>query len=206
MVATGVQYRRLPLDRLADFEGAGIYYAATEIEARYCKGTEAVIIGGGNSAGQAAMYLSRSARCVRVLVRGASLAASMSSYLSSRLEADPRITIEYGAEVSALHGAEHLEALTIRDTKTGASRVVDTRALFIMVGAAPNTEWLSGLVKLDDKGFVITGEGSAASPFATSQPGIFAVGDVRAGSVKRVASSVGEGSVVISKVWEFVNR
>jgi len=208
VVATGVQYRRLPLARLADFEGAGIYYAATEIEARYCKGTEAIIIGGGNSAGQAAMFLSRSARCVRLLVRGSSLAASMSSYLSSRLEADPRIAIEYGAEVSALHGADHLEALTIRDAKTGASRVVDTRALFIMVGAAPNTEWLSGLVKLDDKGFVITGSGvgSAASPFATSLPGVFAVGDVRAGSVKRVASSVGEGSVVISKVWEFVNR
>jgi thioredoxin reductase (NADPH) len=143
-----------------------------------------------------------------VLVRGSSLAASMSSYLSSRLEADPRITIEYGAEVSALHGADHLEALTIRDAKTGASRVVDTCALFIMVGAAPNTEWLSGLVKLDDKGFVVTGSGEAfaASPFATSLPGVFAVGDVRAGSVKRVASSVGEGSVVISKVWEFVNR
>jgi thioredoxin reductase (NADPH) len=208
VVATGVQYRRLPLDRLADFEGAGIYYAATEIEARYCKGTEAVIIGGGNSAGQAAMFLSRSARCVRVLVRGASLAASMSSYLSSRLAADPRISIEYGAEVTALQGTDHLEALTIRDAKTGATRAVDTRALFIMVGAAPNTEWLSGLVKLDDKGFVITGSsaGSAASPFTTSLPGVFAVGDVRAGSVKRVASSVGEGSVVISKVWEFVNR
>jgi thioredoxin reductase (NADPH) len=208
VVATGVQYRRLPLDRLADLEGAGIYYAATEIEARYCKGTEAVIIGGGNSAGQAAMFLSRSARCVRVLVRGASLAASMSSYLSSRLEADPSIAIEYGAEVSALHGTDRLEALTIRDAKTGATRVVDTRALFIMVGAAPNTEWLSGLVKLDDKGFVITGSGagSAASPFSTSLPGVFAVGDVRAGSVKRVASSVGEGSVVISKVWEYVNR
>jgi thioredoxin reductase (NADPH) len=208
VVATGVQYRRLPLDRLTDFEGAGIYYAATEMEARYCKGTEAIIIGGGNSAGQAAMFLSRSARCVRVLVRGTSLAASMSSYLFSRLEADPRITIEYGAEVSALQGADHLGSLTIRDAKSGASRVVDTRALFIMVGAAPNTEWLSGLVKLDDKGFVVTGsgQGSAASPFATSIPGIFAVGDVRAGSVKRVASSVGEGSVVISKVWEFVNR
>jgi thioredoxin reductase (NADPH) len=208
VVATGVQYRRLPIARLTEFEGAGIYYAATEIEARYSKGTDAVIIGGGNSAGQAAMFLSRSARCVRVLVRGASLAASMSSYLSSRLEADPRITIEYGAEVSALHGADHLEAVTIRDVKTGVSRVVEARALFIMVGAAPNTEWLAGLVKLDDKGFVITGsgEGSVASPFATSQPGIFAVGDVRAGSVKRVASSVGEGSVVISKVWEFVNH
>jgi thioredoxin reductase (NADPH) len=208
VVATGVQYRRLPLERLADFEGAGVYYAATEIEARYCKGTEAVIIGGGNSAGQAAMFLSRSASCVRVLVRGASLAASMSSYLSSRLAADPRISIQYGAEVSELRGAEHLQSLTIRDVKTGASRDIDTRALFVMVGAAPNSEWLSGLVKLDDKGFVITGYGKegAASPFATSLPGIFAVGDVRAGSVKRVASSVGEGSVVISKVWEFVNR
>jgi thioredoxin reductase (NADPH) len=207
VVATGVQYRRLPIDRLASFEGAGIYYAATEIEARYCKATDAIIIGGGNSAGQAAMFLSRSARCVRVLVRGASLAASMSNYLSSRLEAHPGIKIEYGAEVTALHGAEHLEAVTIRDVKTGATRVVDTRALFIMVGALPNTEWLSGLVQLDDKGFVITGSGAGApgSPYATSQPGIFAVGDVRAGSVKRCASSVGEGSVVISKVWEYVN-
>jgi thioredoxin reductase (NADPH) len=208
VVATGVQYRRLPLDRLADFEGAGIYYAATEIEARYCRATEVIIIGGGNSAGQAAMFLSRSARSVRVLVRGSSLAASMSSYLSSRLEADPRITVEYNAEVKELHGREHLEALTIRNVKTGDTRLVDTCALFIMVGAAPNTEWLAGLVKLDDKGYVVTGlgAGSAASPFATSLPGVFAVGDVRAGSVKRVASSVGEGSVAISKVWEFVNK
>ncbi|MGC2459853.1 MAG: FAD-dependent oxidoreductase [Steroidobacteraceae bacterium] len=208
VVATGVQYRRLPIDRLEDFEGAGIYYAATEIEARYCKGMDAVIIGGGNSAGQAAMFLSRSVRCVRVLVRGTSLAASMSSYLSSRLQADPRIEIEFGADVTALHGGEHLEAVTIRNARTGATRVVDTQALFIMVGASPNTEWLSGLVDLDDKGFVVTGSaaGVPASAFATSRPGIFAVGDVRAGSVKRVASSVGEGSVVISKVWEFVNR
>jgi thioredoxin reductase (NADPH) len=207
VVATGVQYRRLPLERLTDFEGAGVYYAATEIEARYCKGTEAIVIGGGNSAGQAAMFLSRSASCVRLLVRGNSLAASMSSYLSSRLEADPRITIQYGAEISELSGVEHLQSVSIRNVKTGISRGVDTRAIFVMVGAAPNTEWLSGLVKLDDKGFVLTGQDPAASasPFATSMPGIFAVGDVRAGSVKRVASSVGEGSVVISKVWEFVN-
>jgi thioredoxin reductase (NADPH) len=208
VVATGVQYRRLPIERLADFEGAGIYYAATEIESRYCKGTEAVIIGGGNSAGQAAMFLSRSASCVRLVVRGSSLAASMSSYLANRLEADPRISIEYGTEVTALTGDDHLKSLSIRDVKSGATRSVDTRALFIMVGASPNTEWLSGLVDLDDKGFVITGASadSTASPFATSLPGVFAVGDVRAGSVKRVASSVGEGSVVISKVWEFVNR
>jgi thioredoxin reductase (NADPH) len=208
VVATGVQYRRLPLERLADFEGAGIYYAATEMEARYCKGTEAVVIGGGNSAGQAAMFLSRSACSVRLLVRGSSLAASMSRYLSSRLEADPRITIEYGAEVSALQGSKHLDSIHIRQVASGETRVLNTRALFVMVGAAPNTAWLSDLVRLDDKGFVSTGAeaGYSISPFATSMPGIFAVGDVRAGSVKRVASSVGEGSVVISAVWNFVNR
>src|SRR5580698_5353785 len=163
VVATGVQYRRLPIERLEDFEGAGIYYAATEIEARYCRGMDAVIIGGGNSAGQAAMFLSGSVRSVRVLVRGPSLAASMSSYLSSRLKADPGIAIEFGADVIALHGDEHLEAVTVRNAKTGATRVVDTSALFIMVGASPNTEWLSGLVDLDDKGFVLTGSGADGS-------------------------------------------
>ena len=206
IVAAGVQYRRLSIDRLAEFEGAGVYYAATEIEARYCKGTQAVVIGGGNSAGQAAMYLSRSAACVHVIVRGRSLAASMSSYLSSRLDADPAITIAYGADVVALHGCEHLEGVTLRDPRTGSERDIKTRALFIMVGAAPNTAWLSGLVALDAKGFVLTGSMiGAGSPFETSQPGIFAVGDVRAGSVKRVASAVGEGSVVVSKVWEFLD-
>ena len=206
IVAAGVQYRRLPIGRLAEFEGAGVYYAATEIEARYCKGTQAVVIGGGNSAGQAAMYLSRSTQCVHLLVRGPSLAASMSSYLSSRLDADPAVEIAYGAEVVALYGGEHLEAVTVRDANTGETRDIETRALFIMVGAAPNTAWLANLVKLDAKGFVRTGaEVGADSPFATSQPGIFAVGDIRAGSVKRVASAVGEGSVVVSKVWEFLN-
>lgn len=206
VVATGVQYRRLPIARLAEFEGAGIYYAATEIEARYAKDTEVVIIGGGNSAGQAAMYLSRSARCVRLIVRGGSLASSMSSYLSSRLEANPAISIHYNSAVTELHGDTRLDAVTITDG-TGATRRIGTRALFVMVGAAPNTGWLSGVIDLDDKGFVITGQsGDADSPYATSQPGIFAVGDVRAGSVKRVASSVGEGSVVISKVWSYINR
>lgn len=130
----------------------------------------------------------------------------MSSYLSSRLEADPAINIGYGAEVVGLHGDEHLEAVTVRDANTGLTRKIKTRALFIMVGAAPNTDWLSGLVALDGKGFVKTGtEAGAGSPFETSQPGIFAVGDVRQGSVKRVASAVGEGSVVVSKVWEYLN-
>lgn len=205
VVATGVQYRRLPIARLEVLEGAGIYYAATEIEARYCRGTEAIVIGGGNSAGQAAMFLSRSASRVRLLVRGTSLAASMSNYLSSRLEADPAITIHYQAEVSELHGEDQLDGVTIRNAVTGATETVATRAVFVMVGAAPNTAWLSGLVELDEKGFVLTGpDVHTASPFATSHPGIFAVGDVRAGSVKRVASSVGEGSVVISKVWEYL--
>ena len=208
VVATGVQYRRLPIERLPEFEGAGVYYAATEMEARYCRDAETLIIGGGNSAGQAAMFLCRSAAHVRLLVRGNSLAASMSSYLSSRLEADPSITIEYGAEVTALHGEDgKLDAVTIRNAADGGHRSVEACALFVMVGAAPNTEWLSGLVELDDKGFVRTGEEvGGSSPYATSRPGIFAVGDVRAGSVKRVASSVGEGSVVISRVWEFLNR
>ena len=205
VVATGVQYRRLPIDRLEAFEGTGVYYAATESEARYCRDTEAIIIGGGNSAGQAAMFLSRTAKHVRVLVRGNSLASSMSSYLSSRLNADPAITIEYGTEVSALHGADKLKAVTIRDVHDGATRMIDSCALFVMVGAAPNTAWLSGLVDLDPRGFVLTGEQvGGRSPYETSQVGIFAVGDVRASSVKRVASSVGEGSVVISKVWDHV--
>ncbi|SFR75756.1 FAD-dependent oxidoreductase [Sphingomonas jatrophae] len=206
VVAAGVQYRRLPIDRLGEFEGAGVYYAATENEARYCRGSEAIVIGGGNSAGQAAMHLSRSAAHVRLLVRGGSLASSMSSYLSSRLEADPAVTIEYGAEVVALSGADTLEAVTIRSARDGQERVVESCAMFVMVGAAPNTGWLADMVALDDKGFILTGDRvGGGSPYATSHPGIFAVGDVRAGSVKRVASSVGEGSVVISAVWSFLN-
>ena len=203
VVATGVQYRRLPIARLAEFEGTGIYYAATENEARFCRNTEVLVIGGGNSAGQAAMFLSRTARHVRLLVRGDTLASSMSSYLSSRLEADPAITIEYGTHAVGLHGGDRLEAVTIRNED--GDRTVASCAVFVMVGAAPNTDWLSKLVALDGKGFVLTGEATGAlSPFATSCAGIYAVGDVRAGSVKRVASSVGEGSVVISNVWEHV--
>ena len=205
VIATGVQYRRLPIERLAEFEGAGIYYAATENEARFCRGAEVIVIGGGNSAGQAAMYLSRVAARVRLLVRGDSLAASMSNYLSSRLEADSAITIEYGAHVAALHGGEKLEAVTI--ARGAARETRDTCAVFVMVGAVPNTDWLAGLVQLDDKGFVLTGaDVGADSPYAASCPGVFAVGDVRAGSSKRVAASVGEGSVVISLVWDYVNR
>ena len=206
VVATGVQYRRLGLDRLEEFESAGIYYAATDVEARYCKETEVVVVGGGNSAGQAAMFLSRSASHVHVLVRGPSLAASMSDYLFARLDADPKITIHYRTELSALDGDDALERVTIRDKMAGQEWTIRSRAVFVMVGAAPNTGWLSNLVKLDNKGFVMTGhEAGGGSSYETSYPGIFAVGDVRAGSVKRVASAVGEGSVVMSKVWEFLD-
>ena len=206
VVATGVQYRRLSIPRLEHYEGVGIYYAATDVEARYCRQTEVIVVGGGNSAGQAAMYLSRTASHVHVLVRGDSLAASMSDYLLSRLEADPAITIHYQTEIAKLEGDDHLSCVTVVDRASGEEREIPARAAFIMVGAAPNTDWLSGLVALDDKGFVLTGaDVERGSPYETSHPGIFAVGDVRAGSVKRVASAVGEGSVAISKVWSFVN-
>ena len=207
VVATGVQYRRLPLDRLEHFEGAGIYYAATDVEARFCRDAEVAVIGGGNSAGQAAMFLSRTARHVHVLVRGPSLAASMSDYLLSRLEKDPGITIHYRTETTALHGEDALDGITVRDRGTGQDWRLDTRALFVMAGAAPNTDWLGTCLRLNDKGFVLTGSATGASrDFETSAPGIFAVGDLRAGSVKRVASSVGEGSVVISQVWDFLEN
>ncbi|MEM1267454.1 MAG: FAD-dependent oxidoreductase [Pseudomonadota bacterium] len=206
VVATGVQYRKLPIERLEEFESAGLYYAATDVEARYCREVEVAVIGGGNSAGQAAMFLARSAKHVHLLVRGQTLAASMSSYLSSRLEAHPHITIHYGSEMTGLHGDDHLSGITISDKASARDWHLDARGVFVMVGAAPNTGWLSGHVKLDAKGFVITGqEAGAHSAYATSHPGIFAVGDVRAGSVKRVASAVGEGSVVISRVWDFLN-
>ncbi|MEM8723958.1 MAG: FAD-dependent oxidoreductase [Pseudomonadota bacterium] len=204
LVSTGVQYRRLPIDRLREFEGHGVYYAATEMEARFCQNSEVVVIGGGNSAGQAAMYLSRTAAHVHLLVRSGSLAASMSSYLSSRLEADPRITIHYNTSMTELHGDSTLEAVTLNGPD--GDRRQDTRAVFIMIGAAPNTDWLSGLVETDEKGFVLTGkEVGRDSPFETGTDGIFAVGDVRAGSVKRVASAVGEGSVVVSQIWQYID-
>jgi thioredoxin reductase (NADPH) len=204
LVATGVQYRRIPVDRLEDFEGAGVYYAATEMEARFCQGTEAVVVGGGNSAGQAAMYLSRAAQHVHLLVRGRSLAATMSSYLRERLEADPRISIHYSTGLRALEGENRLQAVVVQDD-TGERRI-NASALFIMIGAAPNTGWLSGLVDVDEHGFVRTGsEVGAASSYESSLAGIFAVGDVRAKSVKRVASSVGEGSVVVSAIWAHLN-
>jgi thioredoxin reductase (NADPH) len=198
VVATGVQYRQLPLARLSHFEGAGVSYAATELEARQVAGRQAVVVGGGNSAGQAAMHLSRRAQQVHLVVRGASLAASMSDYLVERIRKNPAIRLHFHSEVVALHGEQALAAVTLRTA--GQEQRIEAAGLFIMVGAAPNTGWLSGLVDLDSKGFVIT-----KADYETSCPGVFAVGDTRAGSVKRVASAVGEGSVVISRVWAHVS-
>ena len=206
ILACGVQYRKLPLEHLEQFEGAGIYYAATELEARYCTDTEVYIVGGGNSAGQAAMFLSGYADHVHLLIRGDSLADSMSDYLSKRLESSEQITLHTHTEVVALHGDHRLEAITLHNNETEQEGRQETTALFLMIGAKPFTDWLSDTLELDEKGFIVTGPeaGSKQSRFASSAPGVFAIGDVRSGSVKRVASAVGEGSVVVSEVYRFL--
>jgi thioredoxin reductase (NADPH) len=208
VLANGVQYRRLPLDNLAELEGRGIYYAATDFEARHCLNANVVVVGGGNSAGQAAMFLSRYARCTYMVVRGEGLTATMSSYLSTRIEESKRIEVLTHTQISALHGTEHLSKVTLKNTRNGKEKVINCGALFIMIGAQPNTDWLSEQLTLDDKGFILTGQavGSSFSDYQSSQPGIFAVGDIRAGSVKRVASAVGEGSVVVSSVHRYLSQ
>ena len=204
ILANGVQYRRLPLDGIERFEGRGIYYAATQLEARFCKDTNAVIVGGGNSAGQAAMFLSRTADCTYMLVRGDGLADTMSSYLSSRIHSDESIELLTETEVVELHGDERLEAVTVRHNPSGDTRRIDSSALFIMIGAVPNTDWLPGEIELDDKGFIVTGQDHACGPYGTTLDGVYAVGDVRADSVKRVASAAGEGAVVVSFVHGYL--
>lgn len=208
VLANGVQYRRLPLDRLEYFEGRGVYYAATDLEARFCRQSDAVIVGGGNSAGQAAMFLSQHARQVHLLVRGDSLSDTMSSYLSDRIGSHERIELWTHSEISRLNGDDALESVVVRNSHDGTERTIDTRALFIMIGAVPNTQWLDGQIELDDKGFVLTGAaaGGEAEGFSTSLPGVFAAGDVRADAIKRVASAVGEGSVVVSGVHRHLAR
>lgn len=203
VIATGARYRRLPLEGYARFEAQGIHYAATAMEERLCAGQEVVVIGGGNSAGQAAMYLSRSCAHVHVVIRGPGLAATMSSYLVERLAASPRVTLHPDSEVVVLDGDAYLQRVGWRNRRTGETTVREIHDVFVMIGAEPNTEWLRGCVELDAAGFVRTGartEGPGASPYATSLPGVYAVGDVRGGSVKRVASAVGEGSVVVQAI------
>jgi len=208
IVAAGAQYRRLALPNLAEFEGVGVYYGATQIEAQLCRNEEVAIVGGANSAGQAAVFLSTFASRVHMLVRRSGLAETMSRYLISRIEACREITLRPRTEVEALEGNGRLERVRWRDTTTGTSSLNEIRHLFLMTGAEPNTAWLQGCLTLDDRNFVKTGtdlgpEWPLPRPphmLETSLPGVFAVGDIRAGSVKRVASAVGEGSMAVQFV------
>lgn len=210
VVATGAHYRRLGLPELAEFEGNGVHYAATALEGSFCADEDVFVVGGANSAGQAAVFLSGFARHVHMLVRGPGLADSMSQYLLTRIEASDRISVHARSEVTALEGAGHVESVRWRDHVTGESRVNPTSNVFLMLGAVPNTAWLDDCLETDAKGFVRVGadvsdpsgfpSGHGPTGMETSIPGIFAVGDVRAGSVKRVASAVGEGSIVISQI------
>ncbi len=208
IVATGARYRKLDVPGYAHFEGAGIHYAATAMEGQLCKDEEVVVVGGGNSAGQAAVFLSRIAAHVHVLVRANSLAATMSDYLVQRILQSSSITLHTRSEIVALEGEERLKHVIWQHRDTGERTTRAVSNVFVMIGAEPNTEWLQGCLDLDSKGFVLTGRCANGqwldSPFATTKPGIFAVGDVRSGSVKRVASSVGEGSVVIQAVHRYL--
>lgn len=209
VVATGARYRKLDVCNYAKFEGQGIYYAATAMEAQLCSNVEVVVVGGGNSAGQAALFLSRTARHVHMLMRSG-IAKTMSDYLIRRIESSPAISLHQQAEITALHGRDTLEGVTWIDRQTGTSRDLSVTSIFVMIGAEPNTEWLVGCLELDRNGFVHTGskcsESESVTPYGTTRPGIFAVGDVRATSVKRVASAVGEGSVVIQAIHQFLER
>jgi len=220
IIATGAEYRRLAVDNLSQFEGAGIYYGATFIEAQLCGGEELVVVGGGNSAGQAAVYLSQTARHVYVLVRSNGLADSMSRYLIRRLEQTPNITLRTQTEIVGLEGGDHLNRVHWRDNRTGNIETRDIRHVFVMTGALPSTRWLNGCVALDAKGFIKTGPDLSPDDLAaaewpvsrtphlleTSLPGVFAVGDVRGGSQKRVASAVGEGSIAIAFVHQVLHE
>jgi thioredoxin reductase (NADPH) len=202
VVATGARYRKLDIPNYAKYEGQGIHYAGTAMEAKLCANQEVAVVGGGNSAGQAAVFLSRSAGHVHVIVRGAGLAATMSDYLVQRIETSHRMTVHPYTEITALAGDPYLHQVTWTDRNFGNTETRKIANLFVMIGAEPNTEWLKHCLDLDGQGFVRTGADS--SPYATTLPGVFAVGDVRSGSVKRVASGVGEGSVVVQAIHRFL--
>jgi thioredoxin reductase (NADPH) len=210
LVAVGVQYRKLPLDRLETFEGAGIYYAATDLEARACGDSPVTVVGGGNSAGQAALFLAQRGAKVTIMIRGESLLSSMSTYLIERIEASPNIQLATRAEVTELHGDDRLTEITTTDRNTGIPTRHECAGLFLFIGAVPFTDWLHDTVALDAKGFVLTGsdvsDTNRGTPllFETSRPGVFAAGDVRFGSMKRVAAAVGEGSSAIRSIHEFL--
>ena len=215
IIATGAEYRKLPLENIAQFEGKGVYYGATFIESQLCEGEEVIVVGGGNSAGQAAVFLAQTARKVHMLIRSKGLAATMSRYLIRRIEESSQIILHACTELTSLEGVEYLEGVQWRTNQEPAERH-DIRHVFVMTGAAPTTKWLNRCVTLDGRGFIKTGPDitpdelkAAQWPLErpphlleTSRPGVFAVGDVRAGNIKRVASAVGEGSIAISFVHQ----
>jgi thioredoxin reductase (NADPH) len=220
LIATGAQYRKLPLENLSRFEGAGVYYGATFVESQLCGGEEVIVVGGGNSAGQAAVFLAQTAKRVYMLVRSTSLAASMSRYLIRRIENTPTITLRPQTEIVSIGGDNHLNSVYWRNSRTGQTEKYEISHIFVMTGADPNTRWLDGCISLDDKGFIKTGPellpeilSATGWPLTrqpylleTSLPGVFAVGDVRGGSIKRVASAVGEGSTAISFVHKVLQE
>ncbi len=212
VIASGVQYRKPESTGLQRFEGVGVYYAATRMEAQLCQDEDVIVIGGGNSAGQAAVFLAPKVRRVHIMVRGAGLADTMSRYLIARIEESPNVTVYAHHQVLSVEGQDHLQRVQVRDARAEETRTMAIRHAFVMTGADPNTAWLQGCVALDEKGFVRTGTdlrdadlagwplGRRPHVLETSVPGVFAVGDVRAGSMKRVASAVGEGSACIQLV------
>ncbi|HKP13688.1 MAG TPA: FAD-dependent oxidoreductase, partial [Blastocatellia bacterium] len=220
IIAAGAEYRKLPLDNLSQFEGAGVYYGATFVESQLCRDEEVVVVGGGNSAGQAAVFLAQTARHVHLLVRADGLAETMSRYLIRRIEESPTIDLRPRTEVVALEGNGHLERVSWRDDETGSVETKAIRHVFVMAGAIPNTQWLDGCVALDEKGFIKTGPDltpedlvaahwpleRAPHLLETSLPGVFAVGDIRGGSLKRVASAVGEGSIAVAYVHRVLHE
>jgi thioredoxin reductase (NADPH) len=212
IIATGARYNRLQVDRLAEFEDVGVYYAATQMEAQACTGKPVVIVGGGNSAGQAALFLARTCSDVYVVIRGQTLGNSMSRYLIERIEQAPRIRVLYETEVTALLGDGALERLTLRHNADGTTSTLAVGGLFVFIGATPSTEWLNGQLAMDEDGFVLTGADIPVAQLEsvehvpllleTSRPGIFCVGDVRSRSVKRVATAIGEGSMAVRLVFD----
>jgi thioredoxin reductase (NADPH) len=211
VVATGARYRRLEVPRLEEFEGGGVYYAATQAEAQLCANDPVIIVGGGNSAGQAAMFLSEQAAECRLLIRGDDLGKSMSRYLVDQIERNDSVKLCTHTEVVELGGDRELETITVVDNRSGERTEVPARALFVFIGASPHTEWLGDQVATDDAGFLLTGrdvaehaeyDGDRPLFLETSRPGIFAVGDVHSGSIKRVASAVGEGSMAVRLIHQ----
>ena len=220
IIASGAVYRKLSLDNVARFEGAGIYHGATFVESQLCRGEEVIVVGGGNSAGQAAVFLAQTSKCVHMLVRSSGLATSMSRYLIQRVENNSAIDLRRCTEIIGLEGKNHLERVTWRDKRTGKTETREIRHVFVMAGAVPNSGWLNGCMLLDSKEFIKTGTDLSRDDLAatgwpvtrsphlleTSLPGVFAVGDVRAGNVKRVASAVGEGSIAVASIHQVLRE